>query len=103
LHVEGREVSPGLTVAEGCRLAEDLEVDGEVWIGAGVEIGERVRLMGPVVLGDGVRVGAGAQLRASIAFPGTEVAGGAILIDAIAGHAGILASLRRRPRGEPTS
>ncbi len=55
-----------------------------------------MRLTGPLVLGDGARVGDGAQLRESILFPGTEVAPGAILIGAIAGHAGILESLRPR-------
>ena len=52
--------------------------------------------MGPVVLGDGARVGERAQLRESIVFPGTEVAEESILIGAIAGHAGILQSLRPR-------
>ncbi len=55
-----------------------------------------MRLTGPLVLGDGARVGEGAQLRDSIVLPGTEVAPGAILIGAIAGHAGILESLRPR-------
>jgi mannose-1-phosphate guanylyltransferase/mannose-1-phosphate guanylyltransferase/phosphomannomutase len=61
-----------------------------------VKIGRGVRLMGPIVLGDGAIVGDGAQLRGSILLPGTEVADDSILIGAIAGHAGILASLRRR-------
>ena len=61
-----------------------------------MRIGEGVRLMGPVVLGDGASVGAGAQLRESIVFPGTAVAGESILIGAIAGHGGILQSLRKR-------
>src|SRR5664280_2599221 len=47
-------------------------------------------------LGDGARIGDGAQLRESIVFPGTEVAPESILIGAIAGHGGILQSLRRR-------
>ena len=67
-----------------------------MWIGRDVQIGTGVRLTGPLVLGDGARVGAGAQLRESILFPGTEVAPGAILIGAIAGHAGILQSMRPR-------
>jgi ADP-glucose pyrophosphorylase len=50
--------------------------------------------MGSVVLGDGARIGERAQVRDSIVFPGTEVAAGSILIGAIAGHAGIVASLR---------
>ena len=67
-----------------------------MWIGHDVQIGAGVRLMGPIVLGDGARVGDGAQLRESIVFPGTEVAPESILIGAIAGHGGILQSLRQR-------
>jgi mannose-1-phosphate guanylyltransferase/mannose-1-phosphate guanylyltransferase/phosphomannomutase len=99
LQIEGEEVSPGLIVAGGAGrspLRGDTEVEGPVWIGRDVRIGERVRLMGPVVLGDGASVGDGAQLRESIVFPGTDVAGESILIGAIAGHGGILQSLRRR-------
>ncbi len=100
LEMAGEEVSPGVIVASGAGgspIKEDIEVEGPVWIGHDVSIGEGVRLMGPVVLGDGARVGARAQLRESIVFPGTEVADESILIGAIAGHSGILQSLR--PRG----
>ena len=96
LEIEGEEIRPGITVAAHTRLPEDLDIDGQVWIGHDVQIGSDVRLMGPIVLGDGARIGDGAQLRSSILFPGTDVAPGAILIDAIAGHGGILQSLRRR-------
>lgn len=101
LQVQGQEVSPGVIVAEGQPLAEGVEVQGPVWIGQDVQIGEGARLMGPVVLGDGARLGAGAQLRSSIVFPGTEVQAGAILIGAIAGHAGILSSMRPRAGVHP--
>jgi mannose-1-phosphate guanylyltransferase len=96
LQVEGREVSPGVIVAGDGVVPHSAEVEGSVWIGRDVELGENVRLSGPLVLGDGARVGEGAQLRDSIVFPGTTVAAGAILIGAIAGHAGILESLRSR-------
>ena len=96
LQVEGREVAPGLIVAGESLVPRSAEIEGSVWIGSDVELGEDVRLTGPLVLGDGARVGAGAQLRDSILLPGTEVAQGAILIGAIAGHAGILESLRPR-------
>ena len=75
-----------------------VEDKGPVWVGAGCEIGSGVRVIGPAVIGDGARVGDGASLRNSIVFPGNEVAAGAILIDAIAGSAGIVDSLR--PYGE---
>ncbi|HST56049.1 MAG TPA: NDP-sugar synthase, partial [Solirubrobacteraceae bacterium] len=96
LRVDGQEVSPGVIVADGSSLPQSTEVQGSVWIGRDVQIGERVRLMGPLALGDGARVGDGAQLRESIVFPGTEIAPDAILIGAIAGHGGILESLRSR-------
>jgi mannose-1-phosphate guanylyltransferase len=97
LQIEGEEVSPGVVVAGGASpLRDDTELDGQVWIGRDVRIGEGVRLMGPMVLGDGARVGDRAQLRGCIVFPGTEIAADSITIDAIAGHSGILQSLRRR-------
>ncbi len=99
LQIDGDEVSPGVTVvggAGGSPIHADTEVEGPVWIGRDVRIGANVRLMGPIVLGDGAVVGDGAQLRESIVFPGTEIARESILIGAIAGHGGILQSLRRR-------
>jgi mannose-1-phosphate guanylyltransferase/mannose-1-phosphate guanylyltransferase/phosphomannomutase len=96
LQVEGQELRPGVIVADGSELPEGVEVEGPAWIGRDVRIGEGVRLMCPIVVGDGVSIGDRAQLRGSIIFPGTEIAPESILIGAIAGHAGILASLRRR-------
>jgi mannose-1-phosphate guanylyltransferase len=95
LQIEGEEVLPGVIAACG-PLPGDAEIEGPAWIGRDVQIGAGVRLTGPVVLGDGARLGDRAQLRSSIVFPGTEIAGGSILIGAIAGHSGILASLRQR-------
>jgi mannose-1-phosphate guanylyltransferase len=96
LEIEGEEVSPGVIVAGGSPIGGDTEIEGPAWIGGDVRIEAGVRLMGPVVLGDGVRIGKGAQLRSSIVFPGTDVAADSILIGAIAGHKGILQSLRPR-------
>jgi mannose-1-phosphate guanylyltransferase len=96
LQIEGEEVSPGVLVAGASPLRGDTALDGQAWIGRDVHIGDGVRLMGPIVLGDGAHVGDRAQLRGCIVFPGTEVAPESILIDAIAGHSGILQSLRRR-------
>jgi mannose-1-phosphate guanylyltransferase/mannose-1-phosphate guanylyltransferase/phosphomannomutase len=96
LEVEGEEVAPGVVVSDGRSLPQDAEVEGPVWIGRDVTLGAGVRMMGPVVLGDGATVGARAQLRETIVFPGTHVADESILIGAIAGHAGILESLRAR-------
>jgi mannose-1-phosphate guanylyltransferase len=96
LEIDGEEVRPGVVVAGGVPLREDTDIEGLAWIGHDVQIGAGVRLMGPLVLGDGTRIGDGAQLQGSIVFPGAEIAAESILIGAIAGHSGILASLRRR-------
>jgi len=96
LEIAGEELAPGVTVAGGSAIPADAEVDGPVWVGAGVRLGSGVRLTGPIVLGDGASIGDGAQLRSSIVFPGTEIASESILIGAIAGHKGILESIRRR-------
>ncbi len=96
LEVEGRERSPGVVVAGATALPDDADISGPTWIGHEVEIGPRVRLTGPIVLGDGASIGAGAQLRETIVLPGTEVAPCSIMIGAIAGHTGIVESLRPR-------
>jgi mannose-1-phosphate guanylyltransferase len=96
LPLAGSEQSPGVIVADSSQLPADADVAGPVWVGEGVRVGAGVRLMGPVVLGEQAIVGAGAQLRETIVFPGTDVAAEAIVIGAIAGHSGILESLRRR-------
>jgi mannose-1-phosphate guanylyltransferase len=100
LQVDAREHAPGVLLAGAHDepLPEDLQAEGPIWIGCDVHIGARVRLTGPLVLGDGASVGDGAQVRASILLPGTALAADAILIDAIAGHTGILASLPPRRR-----
>jgi mannose-1-phosphate guanylyltransferase/mannose-1-phosphate guanylyltransferase/phosphomannomutase len=94
LRMDGAERAPSVTVAADCELPSSVEVIGPAWLGARVQVGEHARLMGPVVIGDEAIIGEGAQVRSSIIFPGTEVAPNAILIDAIAGHAGIADSLR---------
>jgi len=95
LELHASEARPGVLVGEGASLPDDVEIEGPAWIGEGASIGSGTRMMGPVVVGARASVGEGAHLRSTIALPGTEVANGAILIDAIAGHAGILDSLRR--------
>ena len=97
VEIAGTEIAAGITVGEGSPTDGAQTLDGPIWVGRDVSIGTGARLVGPLVIGDGARIGDGAALRESIVFPGTEVAPGAILIGAIAGHAGIAASLR--PRG----
>lgn len=95
LDVVGEEDASGLRLAPGASIGADVEIEGPVWVGRGANVGDGARLTGPVVVGDGAHVGRAAQLRDTIVFPGTRIADGAIMIGAIAGHAGILASLDR--------
>jgi mannose-1-phosphate guanylyltransferase len=97
LQLAGDAYSEGVVVAGDVDLEAAEQIEAPLWIGREVALGRDVRLHGPVVIGDGARVGDRAQLRESIVLPGTEVAEQAILIGAIAGHAGIMASVR--PRG----
>jgi mannose-1-phosphate guanylyltransferase len=99
LRLEGEELYPGIVVAgepAGAGLPGDADIEGPAWIGRDVHVGGGVRMMGPIVIGDGAHIGDRAQLRESIIFPGTHVAPESILIGAIAGHGGILQSLRPR-------
>jgi mannose-1-phosphate guanylyltransferase len=86
----------GITVCAGSALDAKAVASLPIWIGHDVRIGEGVRLHGPVVVGDGAVLGDGVCLRETIVLPGTDVPARAILIGAIAGHAGILGSLRPR-------
>ena len=96
LEVEGEELEAGLVIGAGSGIDGVALIEPPVWIGRDVELGADVRLQGPVALGDGVRVGDGAALRDAVVLPGTEIAPGAIVIGAIAGHTGIVESLRPR-------
>ena len=94
LPVPGEDLDEGLRVGRGTELGGLALVDPPVWVGEDCEIGREVRFMGPAVVGDGCRIGDGASLREAIVFPGTDVAEGDVLIGAIAGHHGIVESLR---------
>jgi mannose-1-phosphate guanylyltransferase/mannose-1-phosphate guanylyltransferase/phosphomannomutase len=96
LAVDGERVDEGYVVGEGSSLEGVALVEPPVWIGRDVHIGDHARLQGPLVIGDDASIGGNALLRDSIVFPGSEVADEAILIGAIAGHAGIVDSLRPR-------
>jgi mannose-1-phosphate guanylyltransferase len=94
--VAGEEVAEGVRAGAGTDVSAAELLEGDIWLGADVQVGADARLSGPLAVGDGAIIGAGAALKESIVLPGTEIAPGAILIGAIAGHAGIAASLRPR-------
>jgi mannose-1-phosphate guanylyltransferase len=94
--VAGEEVAAGVRLGEGTELTDATLIEPPVWIGRDVRIGTGVRLQGPLAIGDGASIGDGAALKDAIVLPGTDVAAGAILIGAIAGHSGIVERLRPR-------
>jgi mannose-1-phosphate guanylyltransferase len=98
LHLEALpDAGPdAIMVGSGSSLdAADL-VEGPVWVGRDVHVGSGVRLQGPLVLGDGAVVEDGAAIKRSIVLPGTRIQSDTILIEAITGSTGIVASLRPR-------
>jgi mannose-1-phosphate guanylyltransferase len=96
VEVAGSEVADGVRAGADSALGDAEIVAPPVWLGAGVKVGAGVRLAGPLAIGDGAVIGDGAALKDSIVLPGTHVADEAILIGAIAGHTGIVESLRPR-------
>jgi mannose-1-phosphate guanylyltransferase/mannose-1-phosphate guanylyltransferase/phosphomannomutase len=96
IEVAGRELAPGVIVGEGSSIDGLESIEGAVWIGRDVSFGAGVRLHGPLAIGDGAVIGAGAALRDTILFPGAQVAARTILIGAISGDIGVVASLRPR-------
>jgi mannose-1-phosphate guanylyltransferase len=94
----GETLEPGVTVCHGSTLDQTAVASAPIWIGHDVRIGAGARLHGPVVIGDGAVIGDGVCLRETIILPGTVISDKSILIGGIAGHAGILESLRPRPR-----
>jgi len=95
LQAQGEAIDEGFVVGDGTSFDGVELVEPPVWIGRDVQIGKNVRLQGPLVIGDGSTIGDAAALKESVVLPGTEIAEGAILIGAIAGHLGITESLRR--------
>jgi mannose-1-phosphate guanylyltransferase/mannose-1-phosphate guanylyltransferase/phosphomannomutase len=67
------------------RVDDSATVEGDVFIGDSCEIEAGVRLTGPVVIGAGCRVGENSAIRESILWPGTDIAPGTVLIDAVTG------------------
>jgi NDP-sugar pyrophosphorylase family protein len=95
LPVGGEPIDEGLTLGDGTSLDGIAMIEPPVWMGTDVQLGEHVHLEGPLVIGDGATIGDGAQLRASVLLPGTEVPRETVLIEAIAGHARLADELRR--------
>ena len=96
LEMDGEEVSPGVIVAGDSPLRADTEIDGSAWIGRDVSIGPGVRLMGPLVLGQGATDRrARAVAREHRAAGHRDRGQTRSSIGAIAGHSGILQSMRR--------
>jgi mannose-1-phosphate guanylyltransferase len=66
-------------------IAEDAQVDDDVWIGANVQIGAGARIAGPSVIGDSVSIGVDAKIQRTIIWSGSTIGEGAKLTDTIVG------------------
>jgi NDP-sugar pyrophosphorylase family protein len=82
VHLRGARVRGILTDAG---FGDDVQIDGDVRIGAGARLGERVRITGPSVIGDGVTIGDDAVLERTILWDGVSVGARARLTDAVVG------------------
>jgi len=67
-------------------IAPDVEIEGDVWIGAGAVIEAGVKIAGPSVIGDGVRIDRNARISASIFWDGARVGLNATVANAIVGR-----------------
>ncbi len=86
IDLPGREVRPGIRIAEGAWIAEDAVLDPPVLVGSGCRVEPGARLVGPVVLGDECRVGAGASIDRSIVWAGTSLGAAAAVRGSILGR-----------------
>ncbi|MGN6276176.1 MAG: sugar phosphate nucleotidyltransferase [Solirubrobacterales bacterium] len=79
-------------LVDGYRSGERMEGEpalaGPVLLGPGCKIGDDVRIDGPAVIGDDVTVGDGSRLKEVIALPGAQIPAGSVLIGAILGTRG---------------
>ena len=66
IDLPGREVSPGVWVAEDAEVAEEARIDGPALIGAGARIRPGAWINGPVVIGSHATVDTGAKVSNSI-------------------------------------
>ncbi len=79
----GEEVSPGVWVGPGARLAPGAELRAPVLVGPGCTVEAGVVLEGPVTLGEGCVIGRGASLARSILWNGVQVGADASVTDCV--------------------
>jgi NDP-sugar pyrophosphorylase family protein len=87
--LRGRVRLPGERAGSGVRptavLGADVQIEGDVHIGAASKVGDGVRIVGPSVIGDEVVLGDGAVIERSIVWDGCRIGAGATLTDSIVG------------------
>ncbi len=72
-------------IAGDATLGHDVQIEGDVRVGAKAALGARVRVIGPSVIGDGVIVGADARLERAIVWDHATIGPGAVLTDTVVG------------------
>ena len=72
-------------IAADALLGDDVQIDGDVRIGARAVLGDRVRIVGPSVVGDDVRIGDDARLERTIVWDDAKIGERVSVRDTIVG------------------
>jgi len=72
-------------IATDAVLGDDVQIDGDVRIGARAVLGNRVRIVGPSVVGDDVRIGDDSLLERAIVWDRTRIGERVVVRDTIVG------------------
>jgi len=73
-------------IGEGAAVDGGALLEGPVWIGEGTRVEAGAKLIGPVTIGPRCLVGPLARVERSVVWEGTEIEGGASLVEAIVGR-----------------
>jgi NDP-sugar pyrophosphorylase family protein len=83
---EGTEIKPGVWIAEGVKLPDDITLIPPVLIGKNCQFGENVHLEGPLVLGNNNRIDDNAVIVRSMMWDSNQISKNVELVDCLMGN-----------------
>jgi NDP-sugar pyrophosphorylase family protein len=86
VEIPGQELRPGIWVEADAHVSDSARLEPPLAIGRGCRIGNEVVIEGPAVIGEDSVVGDGARLVRTLLLPQCEVGPGQILVDGIVGR-----------------
>lgn len=86
VEIPGREVSPGIHVGEGTKIAPSASLTAPVLLGDHCVVGDDVKLIGPLVIGDRSVIEDGAALEGVIQWRAAQTGAGAKVLGGIIGR-----------------